>query len=381
MSIKLSYTSYGLSNKLEVEKLDRILAGISIRRSTLLDYVYPNNVKIASVHMKLAPFSDLRSFVAECSRLVDCAVRGGAHVVLFPHLCGLLPLTVHRGALSMVRQHAEEMHSGKVSAQAARTQFTSMMEQLSDFAFDCYYTLFLHLAQRYNVYIAAGSTYVLTSQGTFCRSYLFSPDHDEAFFQDKIHLNEFERLAGVQAGTELQILNLKIGRVALLAELDSATDECYKVAQRMGAQIVLSPALLGETAAYTTQHNASLMAAQHYNLFTARSSFFSPGGNIPAFDGASGVYAPQVLTKNLDGVVAHLSESGAENQVLCARIDPPKLADNTDVYSYSSNADFSQGLIQEIYPAFFKSSEEKKSPEEEKPTKEEKTAAEEKPAE
>lgn len=344
MSIKLTLASYKLAGKLE--KLDSILSGLNIKRSTLLDYVYPNNVKIAVVHMKLAPFSDLRSFVQTCSSLVDNAVRSGAHVVLFPHLFGLLPVCAHKGAAAIVQKTAADLRAGNVN----RARFTQLMEKFSDFVFDCYYTLFLRLAQRYNIYIAAGSTYVSTPKGIRCRSYLFSPDHTEAFFQDKLHLTPNETRLGIQAGDELNILDLKIGRAVLLAGMDAAFFECYKIARGLGAQIVLSPSSLREEGSYTARYNASLIAAQHYSLYTARASFVSAG-----MDGASGVYAPQLLTRNLDGIIVHTNEAGDENQVLCARIDPPKLIDNVDVYAASSNPDFSQVLANEVYPAYFRS--------------------------
>ncbi len=344
MSIKLTLASYKLAGKLE--KLDSILSGLNIKRSTLLDYVYPNNVKIAVVHMKLHSFSDLRSLVQECSSLVDSAVRSGAHVVLFPHLFGLLPVCAHKSAAAIVQKTVGEIRKGHID----KTLVSQIVERFSDFVFDCYYSLFLRLAQRYNIYIAAGSTYVSTPQGVRCRSYLFSPDHSEPFFQDKLHLTPTEVRVGVRAGEEMNVLDLKVGRVVLLAGLDASFYECYKVAHGLGAQIILSPSSLTETAPYTARYNASLIAAQHYSLYTARSSFVSGTA-----DTASGVYAPQLLTRNLDGIVVHTNEAGAESQVLCARIDPPKLIDNVDVYAYSANPDFSQVLSDEVYPAYFRS--------------------------
>lgn len=344
MSIKLTLASYKLAGKLE--KLDSILSGLNIKRSTLLDYVYPNNVKIAAVHMKLAPCPDLRSLVQTCSSLVDNAVRSGAHVVLFPHLFGLLPLCAHKGAAAIVQKMAADLRAGNVS----RARFSLVMDKFSDFVFDCYYTLFLRLAQRYNIYIAAGSTYVSTPKGIRCRSYLFSPDHTDAFFQDKLHLTPTETKLGIQAGDEMHILDLKIGRAALLAGMDTAFCECYKVARGLGAQIVLSPSSLREENSYTARYNASLIAAQQYSLYTARASFVSS-----EVSGASGVYAPQLLTRNLDGIIVHTNEAGEESQVLCARIDPPKLIDNVDVYASSTNPDFSQVLASEIYPAYLRS--------------------------
>lgn len=357
LSLKLISASYRLSGRLDPEKLDHIIETMNIKRSTILDYVYPNNVKVAAIQMKAAPCKDLKTFVQECCRLIDTAVKAGAHVVLFPHLFGLTPLSIDKTSAAITNKFIEDLRTNRLSGNALRTQFNQISERFTDFLFDCYYHLFFKLAHRYNIYIAAGSTYVTTAKGIYCRSYLFSPDHQEAFFQDKIQLSPSERKLGVLAGDELNVLDLKIGRVALLAAEDAAFFECYKVARTMGTQIVLSPTLHSDRTSHSLRYNASLLAAQHFNLFTACSSLFSTGDETPAFGGASGIYAPQMMTRNLDGVVVHTNESMAQSHVLCARVDPPKLVENMDVYAYSTNSGFCETMLNEVYPDFFKTKE------------------------
>lgn len=354
LSIKLSAASYRLAARLEPAKCERIINEQGIKRSTLLDYVYPNNVKIATAHMRLTAFKDLRALIREYCRLIDSAVQSGAHLILFPHLTGLAPITVEKGSCQIAGRFISDLFAGKLSDTALRQHFELLIDRFSDFLFDCYYNLFLLLAHKYNIYIAAGSTYIASSRGVFCRSYLFSPDQDEAFFQDKIHLNPIERKLGLLAGNELKVFDLKIGKTAFLTDADSTFFECFKVSKSLGAQIILTPALCSEVLSHNAACNPSLTHAQHHNLITVRSSYISKGDIFPKFSGASGIYAPFSMTKGLDGILMHTIEGVEDNCVLTARVDPPKLPENLDVYCYSTNSAFCENMMNNIYPAYFK---------------------------
>ena len=174
------------------------------------------------------------------------------------------------------------------------------------------------------------------------------------FFQDKITLSPPERALGIQPGNELKIFDSKIGKLAILADTDGSFYECYKAAKALGAQLVLTPALSSEQLSHNPRYNASLMNAQHYNLYTVRSSFYSTGETLPAFRGASGIYAPLLMTRDLNGVVVHNHESDETGGVLSSRIDPPRLLDNMDVYSHHRNPLFYERMMKETYPGFFK---------------------------
>ncbi|TCL45204.1 nitrilase-related carbon-nitrogen hydrolase [Harryflintia acetispora] len=354
LSLKTIAASYTLSAKLDPEKCEKLIEALGIRRSTILDYVYPNNIKLSAAHLRLTPYKDIKSFIEDCCRLIDMAIQSGSQLLLLPHLLGLVPLSVDKPSMSLATSLIEDLCKGQTPPANLRARFGSVMDKLSDFLFDCYYNIFLLLAHKYNIYIAAGSTYVATSQGIFCRSYLFSPDSDEAFFQDKITLSPTERALGIQPGNELKIFDSKIGKLAILADTDGSFYECYKAAKALGAQLVLTPALSSEQFSHNPRYNASLMNAQHYNLYTVRSSFYSTGETLPAFRGASGIYAPLLMTRDLNGVVVHNHESDETGGVLSSRIDPPRLLDNMDVYSHHRNPLFYERMMKETYPGFFK---------------------------
>lgn len=352
LPFKMITASYRLAARLEPEKCEQIIKALGIKRSTILDYVYPNNVKLAAAQMRLTSYKDLSAFIEECCRILDEAVKSGSHLVLFPHLVGALPLTVEKHAGSIAAQFIRDAVEGKASAAALRQRFEQMIDKFSDFLFDCSYNIFLLLAHKYNIYIATGGLYISTADGILCRSYLFSPDQQEAFFQDKIHLSPLEQQLGVKAGDEMKVLNLKIGKTAILAETDSLYYECFKVAKALGAEILLCPSLTGEALPGYADYNPALQHAQHFNVYTARASFCSAEELLPAFQGASGIYAPLALSKDLDGIVA-AAESGRPS-VTVARIDPPKLAENMDVYSLNPGAGLCETMVGELYPALLK---------------------------
>lgn len=355
LSLKLLAASYRLSSRLDPEKCEQIISSLKIKRSGILDYVYANNVKLAAVQMRLAPCRDMRAFIEECCHQIDSAVKSGAHLVLFPHLIGALPLSIDKNASAAAAQLILDAEAGKGAPAALKQRFGKLIEEFSDFLFDCFYNIFLLLAQKYNVYIATGGLYLSTADGVVCRSYLFSPDHPEAMFQDKLQLSRSEQLFGVSAGSELQVFDLKIGKTAILAGSDSLYYECFKAAKSLGADIILCPAMGGESIPGYPDYNPALQHAQHFNLYTARASFCSAGELLPEFPGQSGIYAPLMLSKDLDGIVA-AAEPGRP-AVTAARIDPPKLAENIDVYALSVGTGLCETLVNETYPAFFKKRE------------------------
>lgn len=351
-SLKMIAASYRLAARLEPEKCEQVISALKIKRSTILDYVYPNNVKLAAVQMQLSPYRDMPAFIQDCCRMIDAAIKSGAHLVLFPHLAGALLLSTEKNAQAITAQFIQDVAAGKGSAASLKQRFDWIMDKFSDFLFDCTYNIFLLLAHKYNVYIAAGGLYISSADGVFCRSYLFSPDQPEAFFQDKIQLSPLEQRLGVTAGNELKVFDLKIGKTAILAETDSLYYECFKAARALGADIILCPSLRGETLSGCPDYNPALQHAQHFNVYTARSSFCSAGELLPEFQGASGIYAPLMLSKDLDGIVA-AAETGRPS-VTAARIDPPKLAENIDVYSLNAGTSLCETMLNEIYPQFFR---------------------------
>lgn len=355
LPLKLIAASYRLSSRLDPERCEQVISSLKIKRSAILDYVYPNNVKLAAVQMRLAPCRDIRAFIEECCRQIDSAVKSGAHLVLFPHLVGALPLSMEKNASAAATQLIQDALSGKGSPGALRQRFEQLIEKFSDFLFDCFYNIFLLLAKKYNVYIATGGLYISTSDGVFCRSYLFSPDHPEAMFQDKLQLSAPEQLFGVSAGSELKVFDLKIGKTAILAGSDSLYYECFKVAKAFGTEIILCPAMGGESIPGYPGYNPALQHAQHFNLYTARASFCSAGELLPEFPGMSGIYSPLMLSKDLDGIIA-AAEPGRPS-VTAARIDPPKLPENIDAYALSVGTALCETLVNETYPAFFKKRE------------------------
>lgn len=358
LSIQTLIASYALSSKLDPQKCERIISQLGITRSGALDYIYPNNIKLSTAHLRLTEYSDLKMFIEDCCHLIDLAVQAGSQLILFPHLLGLAPISVDKPSLRLAQSFVKDIFaqtpvSVKLQDHSFRQRFNQLIDRFSDFLFDCYYSAFLLLAHRYNIYIAAGSTYIATARGVFCRSFLFSPDHDQAFFQDKLTVSPMERRLGVLTGSELKLFESKIGKICILTDTDAEFFECFKVAKNLGAKLVLTPAMCSEVFSHTPRFNASLMGAQHYNLFTARSSFYSAGDLFQQFPGASGIYAPLWATKNLDGLIVHSNKSDESGAVLSSRIDPSKLEESLDSYTHDINASFCESLMTQIYPEHF----------------------------
>lgn len=346
-----------LATKLDAQKCKNYIASLPIRACQSLNLVQENNIKVSTVHLRLNDYKDVRVFIEDCRHLIDLAAAAGAQLILFPHLTGLLPVLADRASENMAHRLLEALSSqapGRMGDTSLRQRFTQLMDHISDAALACYTAIFSTLSHRYGIYIAPGSTYVAMQRGIFCRSFLFSPFHDEPFSQDKLTLSPTERRLGVLAGSELRSVDTEIGRLVLLTDTDSALYECYKVALALGAQIVLSPALLSEPYGYNLHYNPSMMAAQHYSLYTVRSSLYSMGNLFAPFKGASGIYAPMEMTKNSDGIIIHTSANDEAGGVLSSRIEPPKLKSEQDaVYTSFRNPPFYGDLMSRVYQEYF----------------------------
>lgn len=356
--LKTIVASYSLSEKLDSKRCLRLLEELTVASAPPAEE--GDLLKVSAVHMGLSSYPDLSALIEDCQNLIALAVRSGSQLVVFPHLSGLLPLCCERRSFLLALEFVKALRAPreKQNPKKLRAQFLSLCERMSDFIFDCYYTIFQQLARRNGVYIAAGSSFLVMEGVPVCRSFLFPPSGEEAVFQDKLTRSPKEALLGFGTAKELRVFDTTIGRFSILTDTDIEFFECCKLAKGLGAEWLVNPAFgfgsYGGSAEYPA---ARIMAAQQ-GLHVIRSGSYCVGGEvIPRFGGVSGIYGPPPATRSEDGIIMHTAKVEGAGGVLSGQIDLAAPSNATDPYTYFRNAPFYKQLAEKGYPTFLSQQE------------------------
>jgi predicted amidohydrolase len=104
-----------------------------------------------------------------------------------------------------------------------------------------YIELFQQLSQKYRMYICAGSQIVETENGTFNRSYFFSPNQKFSY-QDKCILTPYEVQEGILSkGDTLRLFKTKFAKIGICICYDSEFPNLVKTLIDAGARLILVP--------------------------------------------------------------------------------------------------------------------------------------------
>lgn len=328
-----------LNGKLNKEAIIQRLERKEILHSQMQKYLTPDMVRVSTAHVTPRLYTRLEDYVDDMESYVRDAADSGAHLVVFPELCGLTPLLLMPGCsgyLKEIRDRWDPLEP--LGAEALKI----VLEETAQLALDASCTLFSQLAGRFGLYICMGSIPLPADHEFTCRSFLFGPDGKIVLEQEKLYPSPWEKALGVRAGTFVETADTLLGRVAILMGDDARFYEPFKIAKQMGVQIALCPSLsINRPPAY--QKAAALMRVQENAMIAVQSSF---EGNLCGikFTGSSGIYCPYDLSRTRDGIMAQsFSDSG--QRTLTVRLDLPRLGSYTDLYSMDVNPQLSQQLV------------------------------------
>jgi predicted amidohydrolase len=263
-------SAFSLSYKAGAEQVEGLLGRRSGTPGTALNFISPNNVRICAVQLKYKPYTSVAAYLEEMEALVQKAAKDGCHLICFPEYTGLLLYTAVPRYKTMEKEMLAALRAGNESA--AVQVADALRDHFSSLIFESYYRAFWLMAQKYNLYICAGSAYAATSEGVYSRTHLFGPG--ESFFQDKLHLAPFEQQLGISVGEVLEAFDTRIGRVAMIPGEDNLYFECYQAAREHGAQLVLAPTAGLEGLAYGCSHDAVWARTQETRIYSS----CGPGG-------------------------------------------------------------------------------------------------------
>lgn len=167
-------------------------------------------MKIASLQYRYDFHKNFKTFKKKISDLVALHAKQHVNLLVFPEYAGLEMLSF--------------------------TAIESLQEHLPQ-----YMELFQELSHKYNMLICNGSQIVMTADGTFNRSYLFSPNK-KVSFQDKCIITPYEVKEGlISQGTTLRLFETSFGTIAICICYDAEFPSLVKSVVNAGASLILVP--------------------------------------------------------------------------------------------------------------------------------------------
>lgn len=147
--------------------------------------------------------------------------------------------------------------------------FTTM-ENLQEYL-PQYLHLFQELSHQYKIYICSGSQVAQDSEGTFNRSYFFSPSK-KVSYQDKCLLIPEEVKEGiVMPGKKMQLFETKFGKIGICICYDAEFPPFVKKLVDAGARLILVPSYTSTVHGYTRVFVSSRARALENQCYVVQS--------------------------------------------------------------------------------------------------------------
>lgn len=260
-------------------------------------------VKVLSLQIKLGPeaarwsATDLR---AGLEAELGLAQGDGVDLVLLPGFSGLL--------FSPTAELSSSRHPVEVGQDAWDSFLNTMGE----------------LAQRYQVFLGAGTLPVVEEGRVYHRAFLFSPEGELLGMQDQTHTSAWERSWGMTPGEKLEVFATPIGRLAFLVGSDVWYPEVGRILALQGADIVLAPVSRPLPYSFWSQ-GAGLWQQVQQNQFFALEAGLTGRLWGTELRGRGAVFAPCEMTPGESGFLALAPSDGDEIRAEVSRVYPEAL--------------------------------------------------------
>lgn len=258
--------------------------------------------------------SSMEEFENHVENHLEQARRQGAKLILFPEFLAVELLTLDHTPYPEKADMEAMFHDYAV-------RYT---ERLSEF-FTCQ-------AKRYQMAIAAGTHFVYNKSEDKYRNtaFVYLPD-GSVFRQDKIHraIEMVYNRHMMTPGDEISAFDYEGIRVAVNVCYDNSFPESARIAQSLGADLILSPVCAFDEYGKTEQSLFCRARASENFLFDINAQMVGQIGfpyHLPygsTYSGRSGIYCPIHPSLSLDGILAQAKDG--EDQVITARLDVERL--------------------------------------------------------
>lgn len=333
------------------------------------------NTIVACVQQRMGIMASHEEFETEARRFLNQARSKSAQLVIFPELAGLMlaPPLISSFKLGFI-QRADKgsrptaglvsRRLGRVSGAAAdvlgggfRGSLLRLLAKDSAALQDAYVETFANLAREYNMTIVAGSLYLYDGETDTIRNraYLFDMNGDVLGYQDKLNLAPDEA-DWASPGTELPVIETRLGRVGLLLGRDVLYPELGRLLAVQGAELLTGIAASPGVAQARVVRQALALRAEENQIFAACSFLVGPNhlgrGSREDYFGQSALLAPISLTTSGDGVLVQTGTNRTEG-LIAAELDANALHNLWEISRFRPRREMQLGnqrrLLAELY--------------------------------
>jgi predicted amidohydrolase len=272
-----------------------------------------SKVRVAAVQMRLELTRDAKAYAEKIYGLTKEAVDQGAELVVFPEGSGAPLLGLVPGV--------EKLASKGLAAAAVETAGTDVLvaelfRVISPAVKRIYETTFSTLARDFQVYIITGSAFLEDDDGKMrIIGYLFGPAGELIARQRKLHLVPMEAAWGFEPGSDLEVLDTPLGRLAFPICMDATYFETFRIARQRGVDIVAVPSANNEEFLFWRVMRGIWPRVQESQVLGVSAAAVGNILGMP-FTGMSGLLAPLEMTSSGDGWLARASSSEDEEVVV-----------------------------------------------------------------
>ncbi len=309
-------------------------------------------VTAAAVQVKLRYYGSIKRYLSDMQGYVRQAVQQGAGLVVFPELCGQLPLLCLLPARLLFQKHkTKKIRPSHQKQQGGDLSmlFTALLKGITQRVLAVYLETFSTLARLYGVTIMAGSSFIYEDGKVHNRAYLFDENGQLIATQNKAHPVVLEQELGLTLAKEIKVADTSQGRLAFPVCMDATYFETFKIAKGLGAQIVLLPIANQEEYNYYLALCGIEPRIQEAGLYGVKAALV---GDIAQqrFTGKAGIFAPCDLTGSETGVLAQAT-SFSSGEVVVSKLDLTLLQRSRSCYRADCNPAFYEKYYSTTYSA------------------------------
>jgi predicted amidohydrolase len=199
----------------------------------------PGRLTVGLAQMRLNLVESAAEYALNAYRLVRDAAERGAQLVAFPEYTGLPLLGLLPGVKALDRGEPLEAALNNLGGTALRV--ADVFRLAAPAALRVYLATFSILAERFRVYLAAGTLITREADGKlYNTAHLFGPDGRLIGTQRKLHPFTDEE-GWLATGETLHVFDLPFGKVAMPVCMDYTYWETARLAWLKGAEILIDP--------------------------------------------------------------------------------------------------------------------------------------------
>lgn len=263
-------------------------------------------MKIAASAYRPVWHADQASLEARLEGWVAEAAQQGAQLLVFPEYAGVEAVLVGERPKGL----SPLGWSGRMAAAA-----------------EGWAVLNSRLAQKFGVYIVAGSLCAQGSHGLVNRAYFLSPEGG-IDWHDKLMLIPYERKEmGLVPGQEVKLFETPLGRIGIQICYDSEFPLFTRALVAQGADMILVPSATDFEAGYTRVRQSCRARAIESQCLVVHSPVLGPVQDCPVLElgtGSAAMFCPPDYGLPQNGIVAQ-GAVDAEGWVI-AEVDPAMIS-------------------------------------------------------